>query len=253
MRGDADTSVPPSASSRSGPFELRTAPAATAPDAPWLPRERLARRDDGGAVPGERRKWTAGSGPGRDRAMGVTGTPAEGVSSDGTRTYRMPAARAALAPGVGHGTLPPGIREPRTVCRRRSARSRGARGRWACATRLSPPGRPTTTEVVTSGEPTRQGTPRAHDPGYDRLHEGAAGIERLSNADVTVSPPRHEPRGAFVRVASMSAPLHRPAWIGWTVRPGQRAPAEPEHNSGHHSFVCIEGRTPLTVRRENLS
>ncbi|MGW1860289.1 DUF5994 family protein [Streptomyces collinus] len=37
--------------------------------------------------------------------MDVTGTPAEGVSSDGTHTYRMPAARVALAPGGGHGPL----------------------------------------------------------------------------------------------------------------------------------------------------
>ncbi|MFE1910023.1 DUF5994 family protein [Streptomyces anandii] len=37
--------------------------------------------------------------------MDVTGTPTEGVSSDGTRTYRMPVARVALAPGRGHGPL----------------------------------------------------------------------------------------------------------------------------------------------------
>ncbi|GHE10674.1 DUF5994 family protein [Streptomyces alanosinicus] len=37
--------------------------------------------------------------------MDVTGTPAEGVSSGGPRTYRMPAARLALTPGVSHGPL----------------------------------------------------------------------------------------------------------------------------------------------------
>jgi hypothetical protein len=37
--------------------------------------------------------------------MDVTGTPAEGDPPQGARTYRMPAARLALARGAGHGPL----------------------------------------------------------------------------------------------------------------------------------------------------
>ncbi|MEU2286653.1 DUF5994 family protein [Streptomyces sp. NPDC013178] len=37
--------------------------------------------------------------------MDVTATSAEGVPPDGARTYRMPVARLALAPSVGHGPL----------------------------------------------------------------------------------------------------------------------------------------------------
>jgi hypothetical protein len=37
--------------------------------------------------------------------MDITGSSAEGGSADGAHTYRMPVARLALAPGVGHGPL----------------------------------------------------------------------------------------------------------------------------------------------------